>query len=363
MTRLSRRELGVALLSLGCASPAFPQSPPDQGIGGTGAAPKPPVAGSDRGIGGTGVIGTIRRFGSIYVNDLRIAYPPNVEVSIDGARARVSDMKIGHVAQAVASGSESALVTQRIQIASEVVGPVEKIAPNGIVVLGQAIDLRGLPQRGDLRTGAFVAVFGHRRANGVIVATLIEPRSARMMKIAGPVSSAPNGGLSIGGMAVRGLPAGLAGSRVSIEGRREGDGFVATGFRSLARPFAADVARVSIEGYLAGNGQRLGSGLAIQGARAGDLGSGSALVVITGRVSASGGFMVDAVRQDQRYQVPGLGGPAPVDPVLSVPNTPGALPVPDGGVFPSPRSLGAPNLGPALPNISPPAGLGLPGRR
>ncbi|PJI51852.1 hypothetical protein CTI14_52480, partial [Methylobacterium radiotolerans] len=41
----------------------------------------------DRGIGGTGVIGTIRRFGSIVVNDLRIAYPPEVEVRIDGTAA------------------------------------------------------------------------------------------------------------------------------------------------------------------------------------------------------------------------------------------------------------------------------------
>ncbi|TXN24582.1 hypothetical protein [Methylobacterium sp. WL9] len=45
---------------------------------------------SDRGIGGTGVIGTIRRFGSIVVNDLRIGYPHDVAVRIDGAPARAA---------------------------------------------------------------------------------------------------------------------------------------------------------------------------------------------------------------------------------------------------------------------------------
>ena len=62
-----------------------PGQPSDRGIGGTGFAP-----GDDRGIGGTGVIGTIQKFGSIIVNDLRIAYAPDAEVNIDGRAAKLA---------------------------------------------------------------------------------------------------------------------------------------------------------------------------------------------------------------------------------------------------------------------------------
>ncbi len=41
------------------------------------------------------MIGTIRRFGSIIVNDLRIAYPKDVAVRIDDAPATAADLKIG----------------------------------------------------------------------------------------------------------------------------------------------------------------------------------------------------------------------------------------------------------------------------
>ena len=92
--RLVLRLLAGAALSPGRA--VAQEAPRDQGIGGTGARPtEPPGQGvgqgvgqgtgeGDRGIGGTGVIGTIRRFGSIVVNDLRIAYPDDVTVRIDG---------------------------------------------------------------------------------------------------------------------------------------------------------------------------------------------------------------------------------------------------------------------------------------
>ncbi|MCX4197091.1 hypothetical protein OMR07_17215, partial [Methylobacterium organophilum] len=110
------------------------ESPRDQGIGGTGMMrTDEPRNGSlgegDRGIGGTGVIGTIRRFGSIVVNDLRIAYPPEVEVRIDGTAARAADLKIGQVVHVVARPEGGGLATRRIDVTSEVVGPVESVAP------------------------------------------------------------------------------------------------------------------------------------------------------------------------------------------------------------------------------------------
>ena len=85
----------------------------DQGIGGTGARPTDTPGEGDRGIGGTGVIGTIRRFGSIVVNDLRIAYPDDVAVRIDGAPARASDLRVGHVVRVVARSEGTGLARSR----------------------------------------------------------------------------------------------------------------------------------------------------------------------------------------------------------------------------------------------------------
>ncbi len=362
MIRVSRRELALALLSLGAsAQSAFPQAPRDQGIGGTGAAPKPPTSG-DRGIGGTGVIGTIRRFGSIYVNDLRIAYPPSADVFIDGARVRASDMKIGHVVQTIATGADTALVTGRIDIASEVIGTVDKIVPNGLIILGQSVDLRGLRQR-DFKAGAFVAVFGQRRPNGVIVASLIEPRRPGRTKIAGPLAVDAAGRLSIGGLALRGVPSGLAGSRISVEGERQGDVYGVSRFRNLARPFGPEVGRVSIEGFLAPAGGRLGSGLVVSGASAGRAG-GASLVVVSGRVSGEGELIAGGIRQDTGVQIPELGGPAVLQPLPGADLLPGAannggllggsggvLPTQPGGLLPSTPNLGLPGGG---------GGIGLP---
>ena len=132
-----RRFLGL-LLSTGLAGilaapglrPGF-GAPRDQGIGGTGAVP--PLDDSDRGIGGTGVIGTIKKFGSIYVNDLRIAYPADAEVRIDGRPASVRDLKLGQVVRVDARGADDALSTTRINVTHEVVGPVESRGPNQLV--------------------------------------------------------------------------------------------------------------------------------------------------------------------------------------------------------------------------------------
>jgi hypothetical protein len=101
----------------------------DQGIGGTGIRPGPDDEG-DRGIGGTGVVGTIRGFGSIIVNDLRIAYPADVPVTVDGRPARVEDLRVGQVVRALALPGENGLATAGIAVIHEVVGPVQRVAPD-----------------------------------------------------------------------------------------------------------------------------------------------------------------------------------------------------------------------------------------
>jgi hypothetical protein len=95
-------------LALFAGLPAFASAPRvlagprDQGIGGTGASIAPDESEGDRGIGGTGVIGTITCFGSIVVNGLRIAYPENASMRIDGAAAPPAALRIGQVVRVIA---------------------------------------------------------------------------------------------------------------------------------------------------------------------------------------------------------------------------------------------------------------------
>ena len=108
----------------------------DRGIGGTGHIAE---NAEDRGIGGTGVIGTIRKFGSIIVNDLRISYSRDVKVEIDGRTATAADLRVGHVVQVVAVKTPTGWTTRRIVVASEVIGPIEASARGGLTVLGQSV--------------------------------------------------------------------------------------------------------------------------------------------------------------------------------------------------------------------------------
>lgn len=85
----SRRAGGVFSLLARATEPSK-----DQGIGGTGW-----TAGTDgdQGIGGTGIVGTIQRFGSIFVNGVRVQYQPDVPVWIDDVPVAPNSLKIGHI--------------------------------------------------------------------------------------------------------------------------------------------------------------------------------------------------------------------------------------------------------------------------
>ncbi|TXN63484.1 hypothetical protein FV232_23235, partial [Methylobacterium sp. WL30] len=198
--RLVLRLLAGAALVPGRALPQ--EAPRDQGIGGTGARPTDTPGDGDRGIGGTGVIGTIRRFGSIVVNDLRIAYPEDVSVRIDGVAARAADMRIGHVVHVVAHAEAGGLATRRIDVTSEVVGPVERVAEGALVVLGQSVATVGVAGR--WAVGDRVAVSGLRRPDGVVVASLIEPRAEGPACVAGPVRHDRDGRPVIGRLRLEG---------------------------------------------------------------------------------------------------------------------------------------------------------------
>lgn len=248
------------------AQPVLGQSiASDRGIGGTGMSAAPPTD-SDRGIGGTGVIGTIRRFGSIIVNGLRITFPPDVAVTIDGRPAALSDVRIGHVVVVAAQGERKRLRTSAIRVEHEVVGPVQSVDGTTFRVLGQrvvAANHVSVPSAGE-----WVAVSGIRRLDGTISASLVERTSTQIARVAGPVAE-QNGARSIGGLSLEGVDLSLLGQRVLVEGRIGSSGFVPTTVTAdTSRAALTGVEHVSIEAFAAraGDRLRLGSGLAVAGA-------------------------------------------------------------------------------------------------
>ncbi|MFE1602223.1 DUF5666 domain-containing protein [Methylobacterium sp. ID0610] len=285
----------------------------DQGIGGTGIRPGPDEEG-DRGIGGTGVVGTIRAFGSIVVNGLRIAYPPDAAVAIDGRPATVADLRLGQVVRTVAQPGESGLSTTRIDVMHEVVGPVTAVGRDRLTVLGQSVATRAAAEPRRWRLGERVAVSGLRRPDGVIVASRIDPAGDVPAQVAGPVRRGPGGVPRIGALPLMDLDAALIGRRAVVEGTLAGRRLAVVDSRAADRPFGAAVARVSIEAFVAREGGRLrlGSGLAVAGSvpalpRAGGL------AVIDAAVGRDGRLSVESLRPLARQPEGGRSGPGAPD--------------------------------------------------
>ncbi|MCJ2088117.1 DUF5666 domain-containing protein [Methylobacterium sp. E-005] len=312
----------LSVLFPGVARPQ--QAPRDQGIGGTGMmrtdpSPERPLGEGDRGIGGTGVIGTIRGFGSIVVNGLRIAYPAEVVVTVDGEAAKVGDLRIGQVVQAVAAraavrpdGSDGGLVTGRIDVVTEVVGPVEAVAPGRLVVLGQRVFTAGLT--GEWALGGRVAVSGLRRPDGIIVASLIEPRSPGPDRVVGPVRRGERGMAMIGNLRLEGVGVPPPGKRVLVVGQSANGDLRVTNSAFAGYPFPPGLRQVSIEAYVGrvGAGIELGSGIAVAGrADASIPRTGSVRAVLTARVARDDGLTVERLRTED--------GAAPAEPPRDIP--------------------------------------------
>lgn len=332
----------------------------DQGIGGTGL-----TRGDDHGIGGTGIVGVIQRFGSIYVNGERITYASDVPVRIDGEAASPKALRIGQLARVVATRqADGTLVTRNIAIASEVAGPIESVKGNELTVLGQKIVVSDKESK--LRTGTRVAVYGLRRTDGVIVASLVEPRREATERVTGLVERGPDG-LRIGGLRLNGVDPLLVGQRVQVEGSASRSAMQAARTRIDDFSDLVGASRLSIEAYVqrAGSNLQLGSGfVARDGSRFGPA-AGEARMVVNGVFDRSRGFQVDSVQAIGRGQVaPRPGGSGPdrspggsiLHPNRATPNPTGGQPGVSGA--PAPGSSPGANPGPAPTGPSGPAGPG-----
>ena len=274
----------------------------DQGIGGTGIS-----RGDDHGIGGTGIVGVIQRFGSIFVNGERIGYEPNVPVRIDGETASAKALRIGQVARVVAvRDTKGGLITHRIEAVSEVVGPIQAAGSGEMTVLGQKVVWAG--HESWRQPGTNVAVFGLRRTDGVIVASLVEKRGGTAARVAG-VLERDRDGLRIGGQRITGVDAALVGQRVQVEGR------VAQGVMQASRAQADNfsdlpgITRLSIEAYVrrVDGGLQLGSGyVARDGSRFQP--TGDARVVVNASFDLNHGLVVESVQSVNKFPGASLQG-------------------------------------------------------
>ena len=365
----------------------------DQGIGGTGIG-----RGNDHGIGGTGIVGVIQRFGSIVVNGQRIAYAADVPVRIDGMTVSAKALRVGQVARVLAlRQANGTLVTHAINVTSEVAGPIESVRAGSITVLGQAVITSASASAH--RVGTRVAVFGLRRTDGAIVASLVEPRHEGTAHVSGVLENGP-AGLRIGGLQVSGLDAGLVGQRVQAEG------LVSRGVMQVSRARVDDLSDLAaadhlvIEAYVrrVGSELQLGSGFIARGLPR-FAPAGETRVVLNAVRETSGDLRLESAQSIGNFpggslQAPhgpnpdpggiGPGGPgAPPGAPAGVPGgggppvglggsggqpgggpSPGTSPGPGPGPAPGPAPGPVPGPGgsPTFPgNIGPPGGLGPPG--
>lgn len=269
---LTRRQF----LALTAALPAFAGwsskasgGPRDQGIGGTGVFSAPQsLEDDDRGIGGTGVIGTIRRFGSIVVNGLRIGYPTDVSIRIDDQAATAGALKIGQIVHTVATRNEGQFFTRRINVTSEVIGSVEKTKAKRLTVLGQTVSLARLPvaQR-RWQVGDRVAVSGLRRSDGTIVASLVERRSGALDQLVGRVGIGADGALMVGRLRLGGVDPALIGQRAILRGSARQGVFEVVHSQSESMLLGSGFTRLSMEAYVERrkDGLLVGPGLSVGG--------------------------------------------------------------------------------------------------
>lgn len=265
LARTYARWLAAFVLLFAPLSMAWGQNEQDRGIGGTGVVSDDQD--SDRGIGGTGMMGRIRGFGSIIVNGLHVDYAPDVPVRIDGQPRTTADLRIGQVVGVIAENRNGVLATRKINVVSEVVGRIETTGRTTLKVLGQTVSTEALNTSGQWQRGERVAVFGLRRPDGLIVASLIERRDGGPDRIAGQVIKSGNGSLGIGTLRLAGVDPGLVGTRAVFEGSYANGTFQVTGTARERDLLGANVRRFSIEAYVerTRTGLRLGSGLEVAG--------------------------------------------------------------------------------------------------
>jgi hypothetical protein len=299
--------LSLVLLIAACGGGGvFAPGQADRGIGGTG------IGIADRGIGGTGIVGTVTAFGSVWVNGLRVELPTSALVRIEGQPTSVEDVRIGQViAVTAAAAGPTGLSARVLDVRYAVAGPVERVAGGVATILGQRVEMDAALGRDVAAPGAWVAVSGLRRPDGVVVAGRIDPwPSARGWLLRGRLEVVTPEMIRVSGLAVSrtsltgaDVEAVLAsdGRNVRIAGRLLGQALSVTA--DPINPFGATVGALSVETYTDASGA-VADGLLADPASVGLFAPSSRIVIdrVLNRGGGGGGGEARA------FGAPGLGG-------------------------------------------------------
>ena len=245
------------------------------GVGGTGAvAGRPGLGGtgiSEGGIGGTGIVGVITGFASICVNGVEIMFDANTPVLDNGQPASARQLAVGQVVAVRAASAGAATSARSIAMIHAAVGPLGAVNPTTgeFTILGQTGRVLYPDDLSGLKAQDWVRISGHRRAQGDIVASSIEPVAAQaQVQLIGLVSELSAEGLRVMGTRVRMgsqlLPAGLTlGQEVSVSGVWDGTFIEAQRVQlDPTRSGFGAVEQVVLEGYIhALDGRELSLGL------------------------------------------------------------------------------------------------------
>ncbi|QGM98361.1 DUF5666 domain-containing protein [Methylocystis parvus] len=369
--RPTRRQFGALLFALlsTASRRAFAAggNPKDNGLGGTGYIS--PMPDPDNGLGGTGVVGVIRGFGSVIVNGLRISYPSNAEVTIDGEPANPAAMRIGHVVSLVARRENGAYSTKKLDILREAVGAIEFVSDRKMRVLGQKIELGRNVKSDGLAVGRLVAVSGLRLPDQTIVASLVEPVAPGAAQLLGTVTRAKDGGLEIGGQRLEGVAESMLGRRVLLRGAQRGATLDASHVADapwLPRGAERFVAETYLERY--GSTVTTASGLDLGDANGMSF-RGVVRAVVSFELDPAGGWSVQSFEPTESLGAHGAAGPRRMEqeaPKAAPDQTPPPSPGGGGTGFSLPGAPAEPGgFGPGggfgLPDPGGPGGFGGPG--
>ena len=161
----------------------------DEGIGGTGRIAQTDSEGS--GIGGTGIVGTITKFGSIWVNQAHVHFDEFTPITINQSPATSGELQLGQVVAVNSTQDGEDYQAKSIDIIHEVVGPISQfmLEKRSLEVLNQTIRLGNeaiiydqksnsiiaLEQlESNAHSSTYIEVSGLRQEDGDIVASRLD---------------------------------------------------------------------------------------------------------------------------------------------------------------------------------------------
>lgn len=206
---------------------------------------------------GLGLLGIVTDLGSIWVNGLRVTYPPTLRVETAFGSESPDRLAVGDTVQVEAHRAGDVWRASSIQRYQPLISTVQHIGPDGrtLVILQTVVHLPpgvGLP--GGLRAGDWVEVSGLWRERHLIASkvTRVAPRPDHAVR--GILTIGADGAMRVGGVAVEGLrdPALRTGQTLAVRGRvvrmRDGNRLLAT--RHAVKTFSFRTRTALIEGYL-----------------------------------------------------------------------------------------------------------------